>query len=242
MTTTPEDELLTALKKGDINIQGEFLWGSNYTFSVQVTYKDTILPGVYKPTRGERPLWDFPRASLAQREVAAYLVSEALGWHFVPQTVYRKDGPAGAGSLQLYIKHDPECNYFNISEQERQRLRPVVLFDLIINNADRKGSHILFDEKDQLWLIDHGICFHKDHKLRTVIWDFAGEPIPEELWAAIGQFSQQLARESEFVKQLGEHLSEGEIQALGRRTERLLKSGYFPDPHPSRRPYPWPPV
>ncbi len=242
MSTTQDNHILTALKKGDIAIQGEFLWGSNYTFSVQVIYKNTILPGVYKPTRGERPLWDFPRASLARREVAAYLVSGALGWCFVPPTVLRKDGPVGAGSLQLYINHDPECNYFNIGEEERQRLRPVVLFDLLINNADRKGSHILFDENNKLWLIDHGISFHKDYKLRTVIWDFAGEPIPENLCTPLTQFRQRLSTDTDLNRELREYLSQAEIDAIANRTQRLLESGRFPDPHPSRRPYPWPPV
>lgn len=242
MTTTRDDPILTALKKGDINIQGEFLWGSNYTFSVQINYKGANLPGVYKPTRGERPLWDFPRASLARREVAAYLVSEALGWNFVPPTVYRREGPSGAGSVQLFIDHDPECNYFSISESKRQRLKPVALFDLVINNADRKGSHILFDDQDKLWLIDHGICFHKDYKLRTVIWDFAGEPIPADLCGALIEFRQRLVTDSDLIAKLSEQINQSEIDALAKRIDRLLSSEYYPDPHPSRRPYPWPPV
>ncbi|HEX6303188.1 MAG TPA: SCO1664 family protein [Anaerolineales bacterium] len=242
MTITQDDPILTILKKGDINIQGEFLWGSNYTFSVQINYKDDTLPGVYKPTRGERPLWDFPRASLARREIAAYLVSEALGWNFVPPTVYRKEGPAGAGSVQLFIDHDPECNYFSITESKRQRLKPVALFDLVINNADRKGSHILFDAQDKLWLIDHGICFHKDHKLRTVIWDFAGESIPGDLCTALSDFRHRLVSDSALIAALSEQINQSEIDALARRIEGLLNSGSYPDPHPSRRPYPWPPV
>jgi streptogramin lyase len=120
---------------------------------------------------------DFPRASLARREVAAYLVSEALGWRLVPPTVYRKDGPIGSGSLQLFIEHDPGYHYFTFSDADRQRLHPVAIFDLLINNADRKGSHLLLDPDGHLWLIDHGLCFHREDKLRTVIWDFAGEPI-----------------------------------------------------------------
>lgn len=242
MLTSQDHPVLTALQQGQISIQGEFLWGSNYTFSTQVAYQDRLLPAVYKPIRGERPLWDFPRASLARREVAAYLVSEALGWRFVPPTVYRKDGPAGAGSLQLYIEHDPQCNYFNISEQDRQRLRPVVLFDLLINNADRKGSHVLFDNDGKIWLIDHGICFHTDYKLRTVIWDFAGERIPEDLCLVLRNLPEQLAPQSELFECLQDYISREEIRALSKRAERLLKSGRFPDPHPSRRPYPWPPV
>src|SRR3990172_8423486 len=141
-----DKSLLTALEKGQITIQGEFLWGSNYTFQVLVEHEGKTLQAVYKPTRGERPLWDFPKASLARREVAAFLVSEVLGWSLVPPTVYRRQAPIGPGSLQLYVEHDPEYHYFNFSQVDRQRLRPVALFDLLINNADRKGSHLLIDE------------------------------------------------------------------------------------------------
>ena len=239
MTITQDDPILTALKKGDINIQGEFLWGSNYTFSVQINYKDDTLPGVYKPTRGERPLWDFPRASLARREVAAYLVSEALGWNFVPPTVYRKEGPAGAGSVQLFIDHDPECNYFSITESKRQRLKPVALFDLVINNADRKGSHILFDAQDKLWLIDHGICFHKDYKLRTVIWDYQGEPVPQPLLDDVRHFAGMLQQDTEIHAELSGLLLPHEMARLIERAAEIEERRVFPPP-PAYRPYPWP--
>lgn len=242
MSTARDHHILTALQRGEVTVKGEFLWGSNYTFSVQITHEKRTYHAVYKPTRGERPLWDFPRASLARREVAAYLVSEAIGWCFVPPTVYRGKGPIGAGSLQLYVEHDPEYNYFNLNDADRQRLRPVALFDLMINNADRKGSHILFDGNHKIWLIDHGICFHRDAKLRTVIWDFAGEPIPEELCATLTGFLQKLSPESKVARDLKQYISQQEVSALFSRTERLLKSGRFPNPHPNRRPYPWPPV
>ncbi|HZD57989.1 MAG TPA: SCO1664 family protein [Anaerolineales bacterium] len=242
MSTAPDRDILTALQQGEVTVKGEFLWGSNYTFSVQVSHEDSTYRAVYKPTRGERPLWDFPRASLARREVAAYLVSEATGWRFVPPTVYRGKGPIGAGSLQLYVEHDPEYNYFNLRDSDRQRLRPVALFDLMINNADRKGSHILFDGDHKIWLIDHGICFHRDAKLRTVIWDFAGEPIPGELCADMTGFLQRVSPKSELAKDLKQFISREEVSALFSRTERLLKFGRFPNPHPNRRPYPWPPV
>ncbi len=152
---------------------------------------------MYKPTRGERPLWDFPPASLAGREVAAYLVSEALGWRLVPPTIYRKKGPLGPGSLQAFVEHDPEYHYFTFNESDRQRLRPVALFDLLINNADRKGSHVLLDEQDHMWLIDHGVCFHVEDKIRTVIWDFAGEPFPDALCSDLTAFPRQ-ARDQEW--------------------------------------------
>ena len=231
------------LQQGELTLKGEFIWGSNYTFLVEVKYaKDTYL-GVYKPTRGERPLWDFPESSLAQREVAAYLVSEALGWDLVPPTTYRQDGHLGPGSLQLFIEHDPEYHYFKFNPEDRQLLRPVVLFDLLINNADRKGSHILFDANHHLWLIDHGICFHVEDKLRTVVWDFGGEPFPNELTVSLDAFSLKLKNGSSAVlDSLRELLSAGEIRALTGRASRLLASGCFPNPHPNKRAFPWPPV
>lgn len=240
--TNADVDILTTLEKGQITLLGEYVWGSNYTFSVQVEYQELAVQAVYKPTRGERPLWDFPRASLAKREEAAYLVSKALGWDLVPPTVYRKQAPIGPGSLQLFVEHDPEYHYFNFRAADRQRLRPVVLFDLLINNADRKGSHVLIDPEGHLWLIDHGICFHREDKLRTVIWDFAGEPIPQEYCAALDRLYQMLKSESELVSQLQAVLSQEEIKALVARARHLLTLNRFPDPHPNRRPYPWPPV
>lgn len=232
-------------------MQGEFVWGSNYTFLIHVESDGESLQAVYKPIRGERPLWDFPKDSLAQREVAAYLVSQALKWNFIPPTVLREDGPFGPGSLQLYIEHDPEYHYFNFSETDRQRLRPVVLFDVIVNNADRKGSHILFDPEDQMWLIDHGLCFNVYDKLRTVIWDFAGEPIAEALCNDLGVFQNKLkpnpmsesgSTTTSLIPTLSPYLSLAEILALGKRIDQLLSTGIYPNPDPNRRHYPWPPA
>lgn len=233
---------LNILKQGEISITGEFLWGSNYTFAVEISCDNQTLEAVYKPTRGERPLWDFPRATLAHREVAAYLVSEALGWSFVPPTIFRKDGPIGPGSLQLHVNHDPEYNYFSFSSADKERLRPVAIFDCLINNADRKGSHILIDQDDQLWLIDHGISFHQERKLRTVIWDFAGEPIPDPICSDLVKFESQLHEGTQFRNQLKQYLLPQEINALAKRNRELINLKKFPDPHPNRRPYPWPPV
>ena len=242
----PDSDVLDTLKHGEITVKGEFLWGSNYTFLVDVEHKGQLLKGVYKPTRGERPLWDFPAASLARREAAAYLVSETLGWALVPPTVYRRHAPIGPGSLQLYIDHDPEYHYFTFSEKDLQRLRPVALFDLVINNADRKGSHVLIDPDDHIWLIDHGVCFHAEEKIRTVIWDFAGEPLPEELCAILTIFRQKFDNlndeRSELEDGLKAYLSKVEIKAIGQRVDRLLDAGRFPPPNPYRRPYPWPQI
>jgi uncharacterized repeat protein (TIGR03843 family) len=251
MSPTILDDALTVLQEGKVALRGEFMWGSNYTYLAQVKRGDKELPAVYKPTKGVRQLWDFSSSSLARREVAAYLVSQALSWELVPPSVYRRDGPLGPGSLQLYIEHDPEYHYYNFSPEDRQRLRPTALFDLLVNNADRKGSHVLIDDDRHLWLIDHGICFHVDDKLRTVIWDFVGEHIPSRLLADLKLFYQKLVpqqghhteiEESDLARQLSHYLHATEIAALAQRAERLIATGCFPNPDPSRRQFPWPPV
>lgn len=237
------EQALSILGQGEITVQGEFLLGSNYTFLAQVNLDGQMLPVVYKPIRGERPLWDFPAASLARREAAAFLVSEALGWGFVPATVYRRDAPLGPGSVQLFIEHDPDYHYFNFTEADRQRLAPVALFDLLVNNADRKGSHILRDPDGHLWLIDHGLCFHVEDKLRTVIWDFIGEPIPVDLSGDLVRFRQKLEADSApLADDLAKYLSRSEVKALGRRAGKLATTGMFPAPDPRRRSYPWPQI
>ncbi|HBX69200.1 MAG TPA: SCO1664 family protein [Chloroflexi bacterium] len=243
MSTLTFEQILHLLQTAEITVEGEFVHGYNYTFLVKVTPEEgEPFYAVYKPQQGEQPLWDFPDNTLAQRETAAFLVSQALGWELVPPTVYRADGPFGAGSVQLYIDHDPEHHYFNFTAAEFQALRPVVLFDLLINNADRKGGHMLFDENGHLWLIDHGLCFNVDEKLRTVIWDFAGDPIPEALCAALKAFRQKLNPPSDLRTELEKHLAPEEITALIERTERLLPCTHFPHPPQDRRAYPFPPV
>jgi uncharacterized repeat protein (TIGR03843 family) len=232
--------VLNVLQNGEITIKGEFVWGSNYTFLAEVCKNGNLVLSVYKPSRGERPLWDFPAASLARRETAAFVVSEALGWKLVPPTVYRKNAPIGPGSLQLYIEHNPELHYFNLEQVDRQRLRPVVLFDLLINNADRKGSHLLLDHNHHLWLIDHGICFHAEDKLRTVIWDFAGQSIPQELCQDLRHFRSELESSTNLYKQLQALLNLKEIKALAARADHLLSLDEFPEPNPDERSFPWP--
>ncbi|HXF85294.1 MAG TPA: SCO1664 family protein [Anaerolineales bacterium] len=228
--------LQQAFQHGDLKLKGQFMLGSNYTFLVDVHYEGKTYQAVYKPTRGEQPLWDFPENTLAKREVAAYLVSEALGFHIVPFTMLREDGPHGAGSLQQYIEYDPHYHYFNFSEEDKQLLKPVVLFDLLVNNADRKGSHVLFEkETHKLWAIDHGICFHEQDKLRTVLWDFAGQKIPEDLLARLSLSPSLLA-------DLEPYLSPREIEALCTRATSILQRGIFPHPPRDRRAIPWPPL
>ena len=225
-----------AFQHGDLEIKGQFTFGSNYTFLVDVKYQDQVIPAVYKPTRGEQPLWDFEENTLALREVAAYIVSEALGFHIVPFTTLREDGPYGAGSLQQFIEHDPNYHYFNFTPEDKLLLKPVVLFDLLINNADRKGGHVFFStDTHQLFAIDHGICFHEDDKLRTVLWDFGGQSIPDDLLSLLDLNLNLLAN-------LEPYLSPTEILALQSRTDLLLKRKIFPRQPRDRRVVPWPPL
>ena len=229
-------QLISAIQCGTYEIKGQFAFGSNYTFLVTVQHEGKEYPAVYKPLRGEQPLWDFPENTLAGREVAAYLVSEYLGSHLVPFTTLREEGPFGAGSLQQYIEYDPEYHYFSFSAEDRRLLKPVVLFDLLCNNADRKGSHVFF-EKDtrHLYAIDHGICFHEDDKLRTVLWDFSGQKIPGDLLAPLSGIKSLLPS-------LEPYLSPRELSALCLRAEAILKKGVFPRQPRDRRAMPWPPL
>jgi hypothetical protein len=241
--------LLAALQEGQVTVEGQFLSGSNFTFLSEVHYQEQAFKVVYKPVRGEQPLWDFDAGSLAHREAAAYLLSEALGWDLVPPTVYRRRAPLGPGSLQAYVEHDPHHHFFNFTEAEKQRLRPAALFDLACNNADRKGGHILIDAQEHIWLIDQGLCFHVEEKLRTVVWDFAGEPLPPDLAGDLERLAEALdvpaAQPAEgpgLRAALEAHLRPAEVSALRSRARRLLELGFFPGPPSSRRPYPWPPV
>ncbi|MEW6566896.1 MAG: SCO1664 family protein [Chloroflexota bacterium] len=233
------EPILATLARGQIIAEGQFLWGSNYSFLVRVRGESGEVTAVYKPARGEQPLWDFPAGTLGAREAAAYLTSQALGWGLVPPTVLRQDGPAGPGSLQLFVDADPERHYFTFTKEEKARLRPVVAFDVLINNADRKGGHVLLAPDGHLWLIDHGVCFHEHNKLRTVIWDFAGQPISVGILKGVESFRSRLANEDRLREAYARLLSAAEIAALERRAERLLREGRFPLPGPTR-PYPWP--
>lgn len=242
MDALPEKQRIrTALQKGKIRLQGQFLMGSNYTFLGELVHEDQVLKVVYKPTRGERPLWDFPDGTLAKREAAAYEISEALGWELVPPTVLRRSGPFGRGSAQLYIEHDPEYHYFKFSADDRQRLQPAAVFDILINNADRKGSHVLRAKDGHLWLIDHGVCFHVEPKLRTVIWDFAGQVIPAELVDGARRLLESLDAPDGLQSVLRSLLRASEINALRRRAQDLMDHPIFPSPA-GRQAFPWPPV
>lgn len=243
MTRLPNQSLiLECLNRGTITVEGQFMWGTNYTFLCQVEYQDCCHQAVYKPVRGERPLWDFPSETLSGREVAAYLVSQAGGWDLVPPTVFRQEGPAGSGSLQFYIEHDPEYHYYNFTPADKARLRPVALIDAVINNTDRKGGHILKDPQGALWLIDHGVCFHAEPKLRTVVWDFAEEPFTPEEIEQLRSLQSRLEDKAPLRAELHNYLSTREIQALNARIDNLLTAGVFPQPASDRYALPWPPV
>lgn len=236
------ERLLEVLEKGTIDAEyGVMRWSSNYTFLLSVTHEDVTTLGVYKPRKGERPLWDFPDGTLCNREVASFLTSQALGWQIVPPTVLR-DGPHGVGSLQFYIDHDPTVNYFSFDESLRPQLRKIAVFDYIINNADRKGGHCLVDKQNHVWGIDHGITFNVDHKLRTVIWDFAGEPVPDDLLVDVDDLCSELEdANSAYLKTLSTLLDAAEIRAFKSRVRRLLQQKRYPIPGAGPN-YPWPPV
>lgn len=217
-------------------------YASNYVFLLELQHDEAPSLGyaVYKPGKGENPLWDFP-PNLYRREVAAFRLSAALGWDLIPPTVEREEGMEyGIGSLQAYIPTDYGCTFFELREQYADDMRKFAVFDWIANNADRKGGHILKGIGDQLWGIDNGLSFHQDEKLRTVIWDYAGEAIAPGLIADVEELIPRLGSEGEAAARLSGLLSEGEIDVLRRRAERVVLEGRLPDPPTGRRSYPWP--
>ena len=230
----PAPDALSILTSGDVELRGRLPWSSNATFLVTVRQDGDSLPAVYKPRRGERPLWDFP-VGLFRREVAAYRLSEALGWGIVPETVVRADGPFGPGSVQRFVPADFSEHYFTLLDrpEHHDALRTIAAFDLLANNADRKSGHCLLGEDGRVWAIDNGLCFHVQANLRTVMWDFCGQPIPAPLLADIDRVAVSLPP-------LDELLDAREIDALGRRARAVADQGIFPDPGLARRSYPWP--
>lgn len=224
--------LLTA---AEIDIEGRMPWSSNATFRVSLMV-DGVEQGkaIYKPLRGERPLWDF-EPGLHRREVAAYRLSEAMGLRLVPPTVLR-DGPLGEGSLQWYVDADHEQHYFTLYEGREdlhRRLSDFAVFDIVANNTDRKSGHVLIDGSDMLWGIDHGLCFAEDFKLRTVVWEFGGEPLAEEWVEPLRQLSATVP------SPVAELLSEPDVLAIMERAADLVHRGHLPT-DPSGRRYPWP--
>jgi uncharacterized repeat protein (TIGR03843 family) len=229
--TIPDPERF--LLDGDVEVEGRMPWSSNATFLVRVHADGSEHRAIYKPVRGERPLWDF-EPGLHRRELAAYRLSELLGVGVVPPTVVR-DGPFGEGSLQWFVEADHREHYFTIFEQRADvhgQLRAIAALDIIANNTDRKSGHCLL-AGDRVWAIDNGLCFAAAFKLRTVIWEFAGEPVPAQLLRRIAPLASAVPLE------LAVLLSDDEVDALSRRAARLLAAGCFPSDDAGHR-YPWP--
>ena len=226
---------LALLAGGDVELRGRMPYSSNATFLVDVTHEGLDAQAIYKPVRGERPLWDFP-SGLAHREAGAFWMAAALRWDVVPPTVVREDLPFDAGSLQLFMPANFEEHYFTLAPQERFRseLERICALDIVINNTDRKSGHCLLGTDGTIWAIDNGLSFHSQFKLRTVIWDFAGELLPED----VGRDLQGLL-ETGLPEPLAETLTAQERDATLSRTEALVAAGRFPsDGHGHR--WPWP--
>ena len=233
------EQLRKALLEGEISSPELLPQGSNYTFLVRVSQGALTLDAIYKPRDGEQPLWDFPTGTLYKREYAAYLVSEDLSWDFIPCTVIR-GGPYGVGSVQQYVDVDHRSSYFTIREESPEELERIALFDCLSNNADRKAGHCFRDTAGAIWSIDHGLTFHHEPKLRTVIWDFAQEPISAYLLEQMASLLENLCSENVVARELAPLLSAEELAALRGRLEALLRTGRFPPQDPYRRNVPWP--
>lgn len=237
--TLDRDAALRLLDEGEVEVLGLIHGSSNYTFLARVD--DGRRPpalAVYKPVRGERPLWDFPGGTLAAREVAAWVVSDQVGWDLVPPTVQREEAPLGPGSLQQFIEHDPARHYLTLVEERPFDFLVFALFDAVINNADRKSGHVLEARDGKLWAVDHGVSFHVEPKLRTVIWAFADAPLPGPLLDDLERLRESLAG-AELRVRLGDLLDAAEVEAARRRVEVLLRVRRFPKPT-GDRPLPWP--
>jgi uncharacterized repeat protein (TIGR03843 family) len=236
--------------RGRITVLGRMPYSSNATFLVDLSDArdddidsdydtdddavDVVAQGIYKPARGERPLWDFP-SGLWKREVAAFELSDHLGWHLVPPTVER-NGPLGPGSLQLFMPHDMEQHYLTLREDPRHRpaFERLCVFDIISNNTDRKSGHCLIGNDGNIWAIDNGLSFHADFKLRTVLWDFAGEPIPRDIVADVAELLDDGVPDP-----VARRLDPIEVDALLARSRAVVASGCFPHDTTGRR-WPWP--
>lgn len=255
------------LARGELTVRGRIRDASNAALYCTVTHEGREAACIYKPVAGERPLWDFPDGSLAQREVAAYEVSEATGWGLVPPTVLR-DGPYGEGMCQLWIEAVPETELLALVEDEEpgpgwkaialaevgegrtallvhaddERLRRLAVLDAVINNADRKGGHLLPANEERLFGIDHGVTFHAENKLRTLLWGWAGDPLTGEALAVLGALGEALKDGGTLAIRLGALITPAELDATRARVAALLASGKHPEPSGEWPAIPWPPV
>ncbi|MBU3691928.1 MAG: SCO1664 family protein [Candidatus Nanopelagicaceae bacterium] len=227
------------INNGELIVEGRLIDASNATLFGKVVVSPSIAVSVvYKPVAGEKPLWDFPSGSLAGREVCAYELSSAVGFDLVPITVFR-DGPFGPGAVQEWIDIPEECDVISRAQEHREDIRSMALFDAVINNTDRKFGHILFDEQGKLYGCDHGVTFHEEDKLRTVLWQFAGERLNSIELAQLDNICDWLDLDSS--SSFRNRLSSLEISALIQRIDRLKKEG-FPYPSEDWPAIPWPPV
>ena len=233
------EDIGDVLARGDLEVVGRLRYASNGTFLAKASADGVEIPAVYKPRRGERPLWDFPDGTLCNREVASYEVSHALGWEIVPVTVMREDGPLGAGALQRFVDHDPEEHYFTLLEEHADRFRQFAVFDVLVNNADRKGGHCIRSRPDGAIVgIDHGLTFHPAWKLRTVIWDFAGEAVSPQLADDVCRVAVDV--DGPLGARLTPLISTLELDAVRERANELVAVGRLPDPDPGYHSLPWP--
>jgi uncharacterized repeat protein (TIGR03843 family) len=266
MGALSETDALELLRRGRMEIEGRLVDASNTTLRATLDLDGVTGRCVYKPVRGERPLWDFPDGTLAGREVSAYLVADATGWNCVPPTVLR-DGPMGPGACQLWIDepedgdavlgfvppdelpagwhrimraHDSDGTPYLLAHADDPRLARLAVFDAVVNNADRKGGHILSTMDGQIRGVDHGVCFNVEPKLRTILWGWIDDPLPEEAVEVLGKLRAELL--GELGDALGEHLTITEVDQIGARIDALLTAGRFPTPSDDWPAVPWPPV
>lgn len=231
-------ELLAALEFGELKITGRLVDASNATLFGEITVGEFIINCIYKPISGERPLWDFPDGTLANREYAAYLISEAMGINCVPPTLLR-EGPYGLGMVQLWIDIDESIELVELYRKDLPELRKIALFDAIINNTDRKIGHLLPTPDGHIYGCDHGVTFHAEDKLRTVLWQWEQDALLDSEIEILAQLESGLA--SEIGKQVQSLITGEEFEALNRRIARLRLSGTFPSPSPDWPAIPWPP-
>ena len=232
------EDVLRLLREGELSVEGRLVDASNATLYCAATLDDVTAAVVYKPVRGERPLWDFPDGTLAGREVSAYLVSQATGWDLVPPTVLR-EGPYGPGMCQLWVDVDETVDLAALARSDHPDLRRMAVLDAVINNADRKGGHLLPREDGRVQGVDHGICFSSEDKLRTLLWQWRGKRLTEEAVEVLSSLRALL--EGPLGEALSEHLTVTEVEMTRLRVDRLLSSRRHPQPSPDWPAIPWPP-